>query len=92
MWGLLVGKAAEEVGLPELQPARGLYRLLLDHGKARPDEKARDPKQSMLEWAQQWFGDPLGPAVTGCLALRNRIVQEGVGTEILQSMQFGDWF
>ena len=85
-------KAAEEVGLPKLQPARGLYQLLLDHGKARPDEKARDPNQSTLEWAQHWLGDPLGPAVTNCLARRNRIVQEGVGAEILKTTVPQAWF
>lgn len=84
--------AAQELGLPELQPARGLYALLLNHGQPRADEKARDPNIGLLEWTQAWLGEPLGAAGVECLASRARIVQEGVGTEVLQSTSPPGWF
>lgn len=84
-------KAAHELDLPELQPARGLYELLLAHGRVRSDEKARDPNPSMLEWTQDWLGGSLGAAVVACLARRERIVQEGVGAELLDATHPRDW-
>lgn len=85
-------KAAASFDLPDLTPARGLYALLLAGSPANPDEKARPPLSSLLDWTEAWLGGHLGARVSALIANRDRIVQEGVGTEVLLATQPEEWF
>lgn len=86
-----VARAAEH-GLPAVHAAGGLYRLLMEHGMARDDTKARTPDPLLQEWTAEWLGEPAGSAAAAVLGRKQRIVQEAVGSELLSRNAIADWF
>lgn len=83
---------AEQLGLPPLTPARGLYRLTAIRGKPRPDKTAAKLDPASRQWVEQWIGRPHGDNITNILAAHQRIVQEFVGKEVLAEASLNDWF
>jgi Uncharacterized protein conserved in bacteria C-term(DUF2220) len=83
---------AENLYLPKLTAAQGLYAFTASHGIRRADHNSRRPDATILAWAREWLGKPLGAAVTDVLAAGERIVQETVGTELLHTTSLTDWF
>lgn len=83
---------AEALQLPQLVAAQGLYALTNAHGAPRADTNVRAPRPAVLAWARDWLAAPLGDAVADLIAARKRIVQETVGTELLDATVLADWF
>lgn len=83
---------AEALSLPPVMAAKGLYRLSLQHGEAKPVANARAVNPALAQWADAWLGTPLSESVTELLTARKRIVQETVGTELLTTTSLEDWF
>lgn len=82
---------AKELDLPEMTPARGLYRLAL---KAAGNRRAVGTRaaSALVEWARTWLGGALGDTATQVLTEGQRVVQEHVGQELLAGTDLGDWF
>lgn len=83
---------AATLQLPHLRAAQGLYALTEKHGVPRADTNARSPSPDMLAWTQDWLTEPLNGAVAALLTAKQRIVQETVGTELLDATTLADWF
>ncbi|WP_167474297.1 Wadjet anti-phage system protein JetD domain-containing protein [Nocardia arthritidis] len=84
-------RRAQLLGLPALEPARGLYRLALRHGNARVD-KANSPNEDALIWIRDWVGGQLGRDLAESVRGRSRIVQEYVGRVLLAETSVVQWF
>jgi hypothetical protein len=85
--GLEIPQRASEVasaaGLPPIDPAAPLYRLLLELGTPAP---AADPiSLARARKLVGWLPADLRPAGLELLRLKKRIAQEWVGTEALQA-------
>ena len=74
-------RLAAELGLPPLNPAERLYRLLVDHGRPAPAETS--PGVVKAHAAVAWLPAPLRAPVLDVLATGNRLAQEAVGLELL---------
>jgi hypothetical protein len=70
-----------ELGLPPLNPAERLYRLLLDHG--RPALADTYPGPAKARAAVTWLPADLRSPVLDILVAGNRLAQEAVGRELL---------
>jgi hypothetical protein len=68
-------------GLPPIQPATSLYRLLLDHGHPVPVENP--PSQYRVRKRAPWLPNDLRAEGTQILSDGQRLAQEWVGTELL---------
>ncbi|MFC9434458.1 Wadjet anti-phage system protein JetD domain-containing protein [Nocardia sp. NPDC057030] len=84
-------KRAQQLGMPALEPACGLYRLALATGKRRNDESSRRPGAATLDWIRSWATGPLGQDLAGIVEARQRIVQENVGCLVLATTTPADW-
>jgi hypothetical protein len=82
---------ADSLGLPPMTPARGLYRLALQHGRARDDPRAA-PNATSQMWAETWLGGQLGADAADVVRAGRRIVQECVGKEVLDATTPQDWY
>ncbi|MGW0249874.1 Wadjet anti-phage system protein JetD domain-containing protein [Nocardia goodfellowii] len=82
---------AEQLGLPALEPAIGLYQLALANGRRRGDESRRKPGASSLGWIRSWVPGPLGAKLAGVVDARQRIVQESVGSLVLATTTPAEW-
>jgi len=72
---------AAAAGLPTIEPAAVLYRLLLDHGRPAPvDNSASRYRMAKLT---AWLPEELRAAATALLVDGQRLAQEWVGTELL---------
>ena len=78
-----VAQARERDGLSPLEPARELYRWLLDHGTRRPNSR-RVGTQARTS-AQVWLGGAEGDRIADLWKSKERIPQESLGLE--QMMQ-----
>jgi len=91
--GARVARTAEkrcvDAGFPPLQPARALYALALEHGKVSP-EPAPVGTASHARWVERWFGGVVGRSVASIVQSGGRIVQENVGTEVLDHRSLGE--
>lgn len=74
---------ATAAGLPAVEPATWLYRLLLDHGKAAPVENT--PTRHRVQELIAWLPEELRPAAAAVLVGGRRLAQEWVGSELLAS-------
>jgi hypothetical protein len=87
--GLVIGAAgarlAAELGLPPLNPAERLYRLLLDHG--RPAPAGTYPGPAKARAAVTWLPAALRAQVLNVLVAGNRLAQEAVGQELLTRVE-----
>lgn len=83
---------ADEVGLGELRPAAGLYRIALDRG--RRQRTGRSPRMSdeTVTWVRSWLGETLGGSCLAIAQSGERIVQENVGAEVLATTLLQNWF
>jgi len=75
------------MALPVVQPAVGLYRLLLTHGTS--SEKSHDARHVTRAAASElacWLPTDLRTPVIELLSRGSRIGQEWVGAEILRTM------
>jgi hypothetical protein len=82
---------ARSMALPVVQPAAGLYRLLLTHGT--PSERSRDARHVTRGAASElacWLPTDLRTPVVELLSHGSRIAQEWVGADILRTMSHGD--
>lgn len=84
----LAGRRAAELGLGPVDPARGLYRLALGHGRPRPSRASAETAQ----WAQDWLGGSLGTDAGAIVRAGQRVVQEHVGLELLATTDLTAWF
>jgi len=73
--------AASASGLPAIEPATVLYRLLLEHG--RPTAVERPPSRERLRKLTPWLHHDARAAASAVLADGKRIAQEWVGAELL---------
>lgn len=83
---------AEQLGLPPLTPARGLYQLTTSRGTPRADKTSAKLDPAGRQWVAQWIGRPHADGITDILSAHQRIVQESVGTEVLAGTSLSDWF
>lgn len=83
---------AEQLGLPPLTPARGLYHLTTSRGTPRADKTSAKLDPAGRQWVAQWIGRPHADGIIDILAARQRIVQESVGKEVLAGTSLSDWF
>lgn len=74
-----------ELGLPPLNPAERLYRLLLDHGHPAPADTYPGPAKAQA--AVTWLPAALRPLVLDVLVAGNRLAQEAVGRELLTRVE-----
>jgi hypothetical protein len=74
-------RLAAELGLPPLNPAEWLYRLLLDHGRPAPASTYPGPAKARA--AVTWLPAVLRDPVLDVLIAGNRLAQEAVGQELL---------
>ncbi len=72
---------AATVGLPAVEPAAVLYRLLLDHG--RPASVENPPSRYRVRKLTPWLLDDVRTAAAAMLVDGKRLAQEWVGTELL---------
>ncbi|MFC0106654.1 Wadjet anti-phage system protein JetD domain-containing protein [Kibdelosporangium aridum] len=87
----LAVERADMVGLGQVKPARGLYRLALTHGKNRLAHSTSRAGRQLTEWIGSWLGAGLTEAATIAEAGK-RIVQENVGVEVLAGVPLVHWF
>jgi hypothetical protein len=83
---------AEQLGLPPLTPARGLYHLTATRGTPRADKTSAKLDPTGRQWVAQWIGRRHGDGITDILAAHQRVVQESVGKEVLAGTSLSDWF
>jgi hypothetical protein len=83
--GLHIPASASELsvarGLPEIQPAVGLYRLLVTHGHPTVNQAAG--RRWRVERLVDWLPAELRAPATSVLTADRRLAQEWVGTELL---------
>jgi Uncharacterized protein conserved in bacteria C-term(DUF2220) len=72
---------AATAGLPAVEPAAVLYRLLLDHGRPAPVENP--PSRYRVRKLTPWLLDDVRTAAAAMLVDGKRLAQEWVGTELL---------
>jgi hypothetical protein len=72
---------AEAAGLPAIEAATSLYRLLLDHGKPKPVENP--PSAYRVRKLTAWLPEELRTEAAALLDAGQRLAQEWVGTELL---------
>lgn len=77
-------QVAVAAGLPEVEPAHALYRLLLERGT--PASVASAPTASRVSQAAGWLHESIRHEVSELLLGGRRIAQEWVGTEALQEL------
>jgi hypothetical protein len=79
---------AQSMALPLVQPAAGLYRLLLHHGT--PSKGSRDARPTATRAAASelacWLPTDLRAPVIELLSRGSRIAQEWVGADVLRTM------
>jgi hypothetical protein len=79
---------AQSIALPVVQPAAGLYRLLLHHGT--PSKGSRDATHAATRAAASelacWLPTDLQAPVIELLSRGSRIAQEWVGADVLRTM------
>ena len=73
---------ARTLGLPPVHPAAGLYRLLLQHGKASP-RPTRAVSSSAARDLVSWLPTDLRTPTIDLLTSGRRIAQEWIGTDLL---------
>ncbi len=78
-------RLAAELGLPPLNPAERLYRLLLDHG--RPAPAGTHPGSAKARAAVTWLPAALRTPALNVLVAGNRLAQEAVGQELLTRVE-----
>ncbi len=76
-----VGVAA---GLPAVEPATALYKLLLDHGQPAPVESP--PSRYLVGKLAAWLPESLRATAVSVLTDGRRLAQEWVGTELLAQL------
>lgn len=72
---------AEAEGLPAIDAATPLYRLLLDHGQPKPVENP--PSAYRVRKLTAWLTEDVRPEIAALLHDGQRLAQEWVGTELL---------
>jgi hypothetical protein len=72
---------AAAAGLPTIEPATLLYRLLLDHGRPVPVDNP--PSRYRVRKLTAWLPRELRAAAAALLVDGQRLAQEWVGTELL---------
>lgn len=77
-------QVAVEAGLPEVEPAHALCRLLLERGT--PTSAASAPAASRVSPAAGWLHESIRHEVSELLLGGLRVAQEWVGTEALQEL------
>ena len=70
------------LGLPPVQPAAGLYRLLLQHGKPSPKPTRAVPSSAAHDLVS-WLPTDLRTLTIDLLTSGQRIAQEWIGTDLL---------
>jgi hypothetical protein len=74
---------APALGLPPVEPALPLYRLLAEHGREGPSPESCTPERAAS--LAVWLGEqPLVERALHLLPRRRRLAQEAVGFELLQ--------
>jgi hypothetical protein len=81
----LAATRADELGFGAVEPARGLYRLAITLGHDRRMTGARASGKELTQWIRSWLGEPLADTAVAVVSHGQRIVQENVGTEVLQT-------
>ncbi|SDY62467.1 hypothetical protein SAMN05660209_03299 [Geodermatophilus africanus] len=74
-------RLVDDLGLPPLLPAAGLYRLLMDHGL--PADTDADVTPAKVRKAVVWLPAELRPPAEAVLMEGKRVAQEAVGLELL---------
>ncbi len=74
--------AAHRAGLPIVEPATGLYRLLLELGRPGP-ETGRRVTETAARRACSWLPEDLRPRTMALLQSGLRMAQEGLGLRLL---------
>lgn len=78
---------AAAAGLPAVEPATPLYRLLLEHGQPAPVE--HPPSRYRVRKLTAWLPQEVGAGAAAMLADGQRLAQEWVGTELLADTSVG---
>lgn len=79
---LETGRAARKAGLPPVEPAAGLYRLLLEVGRPGP-ETGRRVTEPAARRACAWLPEDIRPVALELLMSKQRMAQEGLGLRLL---------
>jgi len=82
-------RLATETGLPTIEPAAVLYRLLLAHG--RPAQVENPPSQDRVRRLTPWLPEDVRSSLAAVLEDGKRIAQEWVGTELLAECRGSLW-
>jgi len=80
---LRAGRRAVRSGLPAVEPAARLYRLLLDRG--RPAPYRHRPGEAEVRSLVRWLPRDLRERTAGILLSGRRVAQEWVGLEVLSA-------
>jgi Uncharacterized protein conserved in bacteria C-term(DUF2220) len=78
-------RLAVDLGLPPLNPAERLYRLLVSHG--HPASAGNSPDEAKARAAVIWLPVALRASVLEVLVAGNRLAQEAVGRELLTKVK-----
>lgn len=81
----LADTRATDLGFGAIAPARGLYRLAITLGHDRRTTGGRTPSKELTQWICSWLGESLAETVIALVSHGQRIVQENVGTEVLET-------
>lgn len=79
---LETARAARKAGLPPVEPAAGLYRLLLEVGRPGP-ETGRRVTEPAARRACAWLPEDIRPVALQLLMNEQRMAQEGLGLRLL---------
>ena len=92
--GLEIGASASasaiELGLAPLRPSVDLYELLLAHGHQAPAGGGRGPSRARVQEAISWLPGSLRAAAATVLNGGQRLAQEAVGRDLLESNPLPD--
>jgi hypothetical protein len=80
----MAASRAEMIGLGELRAARELYQVCCDAGTAR--STLNRAAEDLCQWIRSWLGGTLGWRVAEIVTSGNRIVQETIGVELLNTI------
>lgn len=83
---------SDNLGLPKLLAAQGLYQLTLHRGEPRADNNSRNTDPALFDWIRGWLDVRTAAEAVDVLAARERIVQETVGKELLADTELAQWF
>jgi hypothetical protein len=75
-------RRSAELGLPVVEPAGGLYRLLFEVGRAAPWERA--VTRSRAQRLAAWLPEDVRARAVALLVAGERLAQEAVGVDVLK--------